>query len=106
MKIAFAVSGKDLSSPIDDKFGRAPRFLIFDTGTKSFTVVENAAANDAQGAGIRAAETVVKAGAKALVAGECGPKAAEVLAKAGVKIYPAKPADVKNALALYFRETV
>jgi len=106
MKIAFAVSGKDLSSPIDDKFGRAPRFLIYDTEKKSYAVLANDAANDAQGAGIKAAEIVVKAGASAVVAGEYGPKATDALTKAGVKIYPAKPADVKDALTLYFRETV
>jgi predicted Fe-Mo cluster-binding NifX family protein len=102
MKIAFAISGKDLSSPIDEKFGRAPRFLVFDGEKKNFAVIENPAAQEAQGAGIKAAEAVIRAGAKAVVAGECGPKATDVLNAAGVKIFPAKPADVKQALALYF----
>jgi predicted Fe-Mo cluster-binding NifX family protein len=104
MKIAFAVSGNDLSSTIDDKFGRAPRFLIYDTDSRNFRIIPNAALTEGHGAGIRAAETVIKAGAEAVVAGECGPKATDVLTKAGVKIYPTKSADVRHALALYFHE--
>ncbi len=104
MKIAFAISGVDLSSPIDDSFGRAPRFLIYDVGTREFEVIPNAALNDGHGAGFKAAETVIKAGATAVVAGECGPKAADVLTKAGVRIHLAKSMDVRQTLALHFHE--
>jgi uncharacterized protein len=105
MKIAFAVSGTDLSSPVDERFGRAPRFLIYDTGSEDFELIANIALDDGQGAGIKAAEIVIRAGAKAVVAGECGPKASEILTKAGVTIYPAKSIDVRQALGLYFGKT-
>ena len=104
MKIAFAVSGQDLSSPIDDSFGRAPRFLVYDVATRTYEVIRNAALDEGHGAGIRAAETVIKAGATAVVAGECGPKATDVLTKAGVRIHLAKSSNVRQALAAHFRE--
>ncbi len=102
MKIAIASSGTDLSAPVDDRFGRAPNYLIYDTATKTFEVIANAAMNEGHGAGIKAAEIVIRAGATDLISGECGPKASEVLAKAGVKIHPARAMSVNDAIALYF----
>jgi predicted Fe-Mo cluster-binding NifX family protein len=101
MKVAFTTPGKDLSAPMDRRLGRAPKFLIYDTDAKNFTVVANKGANAVFGAGIKAAETVVKSGAKALVTGECGPNAFSALSKAGVKVYSTSAATVGKALELF-----
>jgi predicted Fe-Mo cluster-binding NifX family protein len=88
MKIAFTTSGTDLNAPLDSRFGRAPKFLIYDVETSAFEVVDNQQnLNAAQGAGIQSAETVARLGAKAVVTGHCGPKAFRVLAAAGIRIY-------------------
>jgi predicted Fe-Mo cluster-binding NifX family protein len=102
VNIAFSVSGKDLSSPVHEKFGRAPRFLIFDTDAKQFSLVENPAASGALGAGLKAAETVVRSGAKAAVAGEFGPKAENMLRAAHVEMYTSGPVAVREALQRLF----
>ena len=87
MKIVFTTSGTDLDAPLDRRFGRAPRFLVYDLDARTFEVVENAQnLNAAQGAGIQSAETVARLGAKAVVTGHCGPKAFRVLRTAGVAI--------------------
>lgn len=83
---------------MDPRFGRAARFLIFDSGTNNFAVIDNANSAASQGAGLKAAETIVKAGASVLISGECGPKAFNALQKAGVKIYSAKSMSVAEAL--------
>ena len=76
MKIALTTSGKSLDAPVDSRFGRAPGFLLYDLETKTFSVVDNELnLNAPQGAGIQAAETIVRSGARALVTGHCGPKA-------------------------------
>lgn len=99
MKIAITTSGNDLNSPLDARFGRAARFLLYDMEANSFTLVDNAQnLNAAQGAGIQAATTVVRAGAEALITGNCGPKAFLVLKEAGVKVYNTRSATVKEAL--------
>jgi predicted Fe-Mo cluster-binding NifX family protein len=36
MKIALTTSGNDLNAPLDSRFGRAPKFLIYDMETKTF----------------------------------------------------------------------
>ncbi len=102
MKIAFSTSGNTLDSPLDTRFGRAPRFLVFDLDTETFQLVDNQQSLDsAQGAGIQSAETVARQGVKALVSGHCGPKAFRVLQAAGIKIFTSNAATVADALAQY-----
>ena len=102
MKIAFSTSGQDLNAPLDARFGRAPKFLIYDLDTDTFTVIDNRKTMDtAQGAGIQSAETVARSGVKAVVTGNCGPKAFRVLSAAGIRIFNTAAATVREALDLY-----
>lgn len=102
MKIVFTTSGNTLQAPLDSRFGRSPKFLVYDLERDSFEVVDNQQnLNAAQGAGIQSAETVARMGAKGLVTGHCGPKAFRVLAAAGVKIYSSKARTVTEALEEY-----
>ena len=102
MKIVFTTAGETLESPMDSRFGRAPKFLIYDLGSGAFEVVDNEQnLNAAQGAGIQSAETVARLGAKVLVTGHCGPKAFRVLQAAGIKIYSTDAPTVAAALDLY-----
>jgi len=98
-KIAFTTSGQDLVAEMDPRFGRAACFLIYDLGQQSFTMMDNKQARSAtQGAGIQAAETIVRAGVDTLVTGHCGPKAFKVLDAAGVKVFNSSAATVEEAL--------
>jgi len=102
MKIAFSTSGSDLNAPLDTRFGRAAKFLVYDTETKNFTMIDNTQnLNAAQGAGIQSAQNVATSGAQALVSGHCGPKAFRVLLAAGIKAYTSNVATVSEALAQY-----
>jgi predicted Fe-Mo cluster-binding NifX family protein len=102
VKVAFTTSGKDLESPLDARFGRAPGFLVYDIDTGAAEYIDNQQSLDAaQGAGIQAAETVVRSGAQIVVTGHCGPKAFRVLSAAGVKVYNADQPTVAAALAAY-----
>jgi predicted Fe-Mo cluster-binding NifX family protein len=99
MKIAFTTSGETLDAPLDVRFGRAPKFLVYDTERNTFEVIDNRQSlNAAQGAGIQAAETVVRAGVDSLVTGHCGPKAFRVLSAAGITIYSTGAPTVAAAL--------
>ena len=98
MKIVFTTSGNDLNAPLDSRFGRASKFLVYDLDSETFEVVDNQQnLNAAQGAGIQSAETVARLGAKALVTGHCGPKAFRVLSAAGIKVYTTDAATVGEA---------
>ena len=41
MKIAFTTSGNDLTSSLDSRFGRAPKFLIYDLEEGTFEILDN-----------------------------------------------------------------
>jgi len=102
MKIVFTTSGTDLKAPLDKRFGRAPRFLVYDLEARTFEVVENTQnLNAAQGAGIQSAEAVARLGAQAVVTGHCGPKAFRVLRTAGVAILTSGAPTVAAALDQY-----
>ncbi|HPN84170.1 MAG TPA: NifB/NifX family molybdenum-iron cluster-binding protein [Victivallales bacterium] len=102
MKIAFSSSGDSLESPFDSRFGRCSKFIIYDDSSDSFDVVDNTQnLNAVQGAGIQAAQNVVKAGAVAVVSGHCGPKAFKALNVAGLKVYNCEFRTVKEAVSAF-----
>jgi len=102
VKIAFSTSGETLESPLDQRFGRAPKFLVYDLDSGTYDVVDNRQNLDAaQGAGIQSAETVARLGVNILVSGHCGPKAFRVLQAAGIRIYTSDAPTVARALELY-----
>jgi len=99
MKIALTTSGETLDAPLDGRFGRAPIFILYDLEKDYFEVIDNRQnLNTAQGAGIQAAETIIRAKADCLITGHCGPKAFRVLTAAGVTVYNCGEATVADAL--------
>lgn len=99
MKIAFTTSGDSLEAPLDSRFGRAPKILVYDLDTGTFEVIDNTQnLNAPQGAGIQAAQNVAGTGAGHLVTGHCGPKAFKVLKAAGIAIYTTDAATITEAL--------
>lgn len=99
MKVAISAEGKELSSAMDLRFGRAKGFLVYDTDTKESIYVDNKQnLESAQGAGIQSAKTVIDAGAEALITGNVGPKAFTALNAADIKIYLFKGSDAGSAL--------
>jgi len=102
LKIAFTTSGDDLNAPLDSRFGRAPKFLIYDLDKNTFQVIDNSQnLNAMQGAGIQAAQTVASQDVNGLVTGNCGPKAFRVLNVAGIKIYNTSATTITEALDAY-----
>jgi predicted Fe-Mo cluster-binding NifX family protein len=104
MKIAFSTSGESLAAPLDGRFGRAPKFILYDLERDYFEVIENRQnLNTSQGAGIQSAETIARCGAGCIVTGHCGPKAFRVLSAVGIAVYNCGEATVADALKA-FRE--
>ncbi|MGB9791364.1 MAG: NifB/NifX family molybdenum-iron cluster-binding protein [Thermacetogeniaceae bacterium] len=103
MKIVISASGRDLESMLDPRFGRCPYFLVIDTETEECQPVPNPGMMAGGGAGIQAAQEVVRQGAKAVITGQCGPNAYDVLRSAGVKILQAPVEPVRQVLERYRR---
>ncbi|NMC20046.1 MAG: dinitrogenase iron-molybdenum cofactor biosynthesis protein [Thermogutta sp.] len=102
MKLAVTAQGRDLDSPVDPRFGRARYFLLIDTETGQVTACDNAQnLNAVQGAGVQAAQTVVRLGAEGVLTGNVGPKAFATLQAGKVAIYPAVTGTVREALEAF-----
>jgi len=86
-RIAVTSEGPSLDDQVDPRFGRAAGFVVVDLDTMETHYIDNGQSQVmAQGAGIQAAELIVRAGAICLLTGYVGPKAFHALSAAGVKV--------------------
>ena len=86
-RIAVSAESPHLDDFLDPRFGRAAGFIIVDPQTMEHEYIDNGAAQvRPQGAGIQAAETVARTGARVVLTGYVGPKAFQALQAAGITI--------------------
>ena len=99
MKLAVTSQGKELSSDVDPRFGRAQFFIVVDTDTDEVAVHDNSRnMNAAHGAGQRAAQAVAGLGVEAVVTGDIGPKAYAALQAGEIKTYVGATGSVAEAV--------
>lgn len=101
MKIAVTASTRELSSPVDPRFGRCAYFLFVDSETMQFEAVENTNVAAASGAGIQSAQLIANQGANVLLTGSCGPNAFQTLQAAGVEVIVGVTGTIQEAVQQY-----
>lgn len=94
MKIAIALEENSYNSPLDKRFGRASYFILINTGTNNFEIIENEAKDESIGAGLKAVKTLVNLGVNEIIAGEIGPKAEALIKNFEIPVY--KIGDLKT----------
>lgn len=85
MKIGVLSDGIELDSYVSDDFGHAPYFLIVDSETLDYVVVENEF-TDAVGAGMKVADAIVGLEVDAVVTGGIGTHGYDILTEAGIRV--------------------
>ena len=99
MKIAITAQGKELSSEIDLRFGRAKWLIVIDTETGDYQVHDNVVnLNAAQGAGIQTGQNIANLGVEIVITGNVGPNAFKTLNAADVRIFLAEKQTVQKAI--------
>ena len=102
MVIAVTARGNDLQGEVDPRFGRAKHFLLVDSETMEFEVVENEQnLSLPQGAGIQAAQNVANHEPEVVLTGNCGPKAFKTLQAAGIKVVVGVSGRIEDAIRAY-----
>ena len=101
MKLCISSTGKDLDADVDSRFGRCPYFLIIDTETMEINVLSNESIMSSGGAGIQAAQMVVKTGVTTVVTGNIGPNAFETLHAADIKVITGAHGIIKEVVEKY-----
>jgi predicted Fe-Mo cluster-binding NifX family protein len=88
--LKFIFSTKDNNgelSVLDDRFGRATGFVLYDSTTDKWSWIDNAVNTNAPaGAGVQAAQTVANSGSDIYIGAQLGPKAFEVLSKCDIEL--------------------
>jgi predicted Fe-Mo cluster-binding NifX family protein len=98
MKVAVTAKGRELSDQTDPRFGRSPYFLIVDTESMEFEVVENENASAGGGAGIQSAQMMADKGVQAVITGNCGPNAFRTLEAADIQVFTGAGGNVREAV--------
>ncbi len=103
MKICITAAGQGLDAHVDERFGRAPFFVIVDSESMQHETIRNPAMDAGQGAGIAAAQSIAQQGVRALLTGFVGPKAYSALQAAGIQIFDGLSGtmDVRAAFKQY-----
>jgi len=99
MKIAITAQGKELSSEIDLRFGRAKWIIVVDSETGDFQAHDNVVnLNAVQGAGIQTGQNIANLGVEVVITGNVGPNAFRTLNTANVKVFLAEKQTVQDAI--------
>ena len=102
MLIALTAQEESIESEVDSRFGRAKKFMIYDTDKETYFFIDNRQnLNSPQGAGIQSAQNVAETGADAVITGHCGPKAFKVLGAAGLQVYLGDGLKLNDAVEKY-----
>lgn len=103
--ISVADGGEGLSAPMDERFGRAPRFVVVDADSGEVQqTAPNPSVEAAHGAGTGAAALMRELGVAAVISGRFGPKAHEALAALGIETWMAPPGLTAEQALRRFRE--
>jgi len=102
MQVTITSQGKELSSEVDTRFGRAKWLIVVDTETGDFKVYDNELnLNAVQGAGIQTGQNIANLGVEAVITGNVGPNAFKTLNAANVKIFLAEKQTVADAIEAF-----
>ncbi len=85
MKVCITAKGNTLDSEVDPRFGRCQFFLIIETDTLEFNIINNNG-GASSGAGVHAAQLMVDNKVAAALSGAFGPKASAVLEAANIEM--------------------
>ena len=104
MLIAASSQGDNLDALVDPRFGRTSVFLVVDTSTMAFEIVENNQNLELpQGAGIQSAQNIAEHNPEAVLTGNCGPKAFKVLDTVGINVVTGVKGTVRDAVQDYLK---
>ena len=100
MRIIVSASGEDMTSPVDQRFGRCSNFVVVEVeGDKIMRseAFENKGSVQGHGAGIAAAQQVADLKPDKIITGNLGPNAWSVVNQLGIEVYSAS-GTVKDAV--------
>ncbi|MBD3277988.1 MAG: dinitrogenase iron-molybdenum cofactor biosynthesis protein [Candidatus Aegiribacteria sp.] len=104
MKVIVSSAGSEIDSQVSPVFGRAPYYLLVDTGDMSAESYSNPATAQSSGAGVEASQFVLEKEPDAVISSNIGPNAYRVLQAAKIPCFNVEKGSVKEAVEAYTRD--
>ncbi|MCL2032033.1 MAG: NifB/NifX family molybdenum-iron cluster-binding protein [Methanomassiliicoccaceae archaeon] len=104
MKVVVIAEGDTLDSYVAEDFGHAPFFLVVDSDTLDYHVIENEYAK-LEGAGMKVANAIAGLGVDAVITGGIGSHGLDILGKAGIHVAYDEEGAVEECVADLKRRT-
>lgn len=98
MRIAITSQGRELSSEVCPRFGRADYFIFVDPDTLEFEAMPNPNVTAVGGAGIQSSQQMVNKDVSAVLSGRVGMNAFRVLEAAGIEVFENVDGTVGEAI--------
>ena len=96
MKLLLTAAGETLDSKIDERFGRAEYFIIYDDQNSEFKAIENNGKFENSGAGVKASQFVIDEKVDGLITGALGPKAFMIINDVGIETFKTQDGTVQE----------
>lgn len=96
-----SIVAPESNAVLHPRFGRAPAFIIVDMAQGQRQILVNPAQQAQGGAGVQAAEFLVKQGVNVVISGAFGPKAFNVLKAAKIQMYQASSGSVDELISRF-----
>ena len=105
MKVCIPSKGPDAGDFIDERFGRAPFFIIYDTGSNMTESNKNPASEAVGGVGPRAVQFLLNHSVNILVTERMGGNALEALKAGGIRVllYDEKCSTGRDAITAFLK---
>ena len=103
MKICVSAEEPDLQAIVSEDFGHG-QFFIYDTGNGSWEAFPNEAPEAGVGAGIMAAEMVIKLAPQVVLTGNVGPHGIKKLQSAGIRVVQDEEGTVWSSIQAYIKK--
>lgn len=99
MKIAISARGPSPDADIDQSFGRAYWYLIYELSSKEWIAIDNSDIRNALGnAGQMASELLKEHNVDVVITGETGPKAFRCLTALGIQVFHGAAGSAEETL--------
>jgi predicted Fe-Mo cluster-binding NifX family protein len=93
MKVAITSTGNSLESKVDQRFGRCPYFVIYDTESRAMEFIPNPNKDVQEGAGPASVQLVASKKVNKIISGEFGIKIKSLLDSIKIQMIILKESD-------------
>ena len=103
MRVVVISEGESLDSEVGEDFGHSPFFLVVDSDTLDYHVIENEFADSPEGAGVAVAKAITTLQPDAVITGGIGMHGLDILRKANIYVSYDEEGPIEQCITDFVR---